>query len=484
MASLIEGYNYDIFISYRQKDNKYDGWVTEFVDNLKKELDATFKEDISVFFDINPHDGLLESHEVEDSLKEKLKCLIFIPIISQTYCDPKSFAWEHEFKSFVDFASKDKIGLKVKLPGGNIASRVLPVKIYDLNKEDINLFELVLDGALRGIEFIYKSSGVNRPLRANEDHAQNNLNKTYYRDQINKMSHSILDLIQGLRGEISSIDKQPYKKQDEIVDKTVILNRNKRVRKYKGFPLKILLIITGLTLIIFVFLKFSGSLFKEKQSNLISKEILNKAITVSDVRSSWEGFSGAMRIIHSRADGKLYSDQIIEINKKKNYYKCSSLFYDNSRTTTGIENGKCFREFAVNKGFDKNLIENLSSDGNIFWLREHHYCLFGLLMELKSSGLKLSDKVELVKFNGTDCYALSFKSDTTKIENMYFNNSGWTVYIDQNDFTEKGYLNGNFRIEFVGGYILIGGIKIPRCRIYSNSIDNSFAAADLLMISD
>lgn len=36
MTSLNEGYKYDIFISYRQKDNKYDGWVTEFVDNLKK----------------------------------------------------------------------------------------------------------------------------------------------------------------------------------------------------------------------------------------------------------------------------------------------------------------------------------------------------------------------------------------------------------------------------------------------------------------
>jgi len=38
MASIIQEYNYDIFISYRQKDNKYDSWVTEFVDNLKKEL--------------------------------------------------------------------------------------------------------------------------------------------------------------------------------------------------------------------------------------------------------------------------------------------------------------------------------------------------------------------------------------------------------------------------------------------------------------
>ena len=58
MPSIIEGYEYDIFISYRQNDNKYDGWVTEFVDNLQKELDATMKNPVSIYFDENPHDGL------------------------------------------------------------------------------------------------------------------------------------------------------------------------------------------------------------------------------------------------------------------------------------------------------------------------------------------------------------------------------------------------------------------------------------------
>jgi hypothetical protein len=159
MPSLIPGYEYDIFISYRQKDNKYDGWVTEFVDNLKKELEATFKEDISVYFDINPHDGLLETHDVDASLKEKLKCAVFIPVISMTYCDPKSFAWGNEFKAFVESASNDQFGLKVKLPNGNIASRVLPVRIHDLDITDIKLCESVLGGVLRGVEFIYKSAG-------------------------------------------------------------------------------------------------------------------------------------------------------------------------------------------------------------------------------------------------------------------------------------------------------------------------------------
>src|SRR4030065_2703550 len=81
MPSVIEGYSYDIFISYRQKDNKQDGWVTEFVNQLKGELEATFKEDISIYFDENPTDGLLETHNVDKSLEGKLNCLVLIPII-------------------------------------------------------------------------------------------------------------------------------------------------------------------------------------------------------------------------------------------------------------------------------------------------------------------------------------------------------------------------------------------------------------------
>ncbi|HEX2974916.1 MAG TPA: hypothetical protein VHO68_03185 [Bacteroidales bacterium] len=210
MASIIEGYNYDIFISYRQKDNKHDGWVTEFVNNLRDELESTFKEEISVYFDINPHDGLLETYDVDASLKEKLKCLIFIPIISRTYCDPKSFAWEHEFRAFVNLASDDNFGLLIKLHNGNVVSRVLPVKIHDIDEADTMLCQSLLGTHLRGIEFVYREAGVNRPLRE-KDKEEKNLNKTDYRNQVNKVANAIKDIISAVKQPATGVEEKAVK---------------------------------------------------------------------------------------------------------------------------------------------------------------------------------------------------------------------------------------------------------------------------------
>jgi eukaryotic-like serine/threonine-protein kinase len=197
MASIIPGYEYDIFISYRHNDNR-SGWVTEFVSALQEELASTLKETVSVYFDTNPHDGLLETHNVDKSLEGKLKCLIFIPVISQTYCDPKSFAWQYEFCAFDKLAKEDQFGRDIRLAGGNVASRILPVKIHDLDPEDKTILEIELGGVLRGIEFIFRSSGVNRPL-ITSDNPDKNLNKTYYRDQINKVANAVKEIITAIK---------------------------------------------------------------------------------------------------------------------------------------------------------------------------------------------------------------------------------------------------------------------------------------------
>lgn len=197
MASIIPGYEYDIFVSYRQKDNKYDGWVTEFVDHLKREIEATFKEDVSVYFDENPHDGLLEIHNVDKSLENKLKSVVFIPVISQTYCDPNSFAWQSEFVAFNRMAGEDGFGRDITLPGGNVCSRIIPVRIHDLDAADTELLENELGCRLRSIDFIFSSAGVNRPLKPG-DNPDKNLNRTYYRDQINKVANAVKEIIYGM----------------------------------------------------------------------------------------------------------------------------------------------------------------------------------------------------------------------------------------------------------------------------------------------
>ena len=214
MSSIIEGYNYDIFISYRQKDNKGDRWVSNFVDALKTELEATFKEDVSVYFDENPHDRLQETHNVDKSLEDKLKCLIFIPILSQTYCDPKSYAWQYEFLPFLKMAGDDRLGKDIKLRNGNVASRILPVRIHDLEPEDVKLFEKETGSVLRALDFVFRTStGVSRTLKANEDHPQDNLNKTFYSDQINKVGHAIKEIIFGIKAKSARVVKE--KKQSE-----------------------------------------------------------------------------------------------------------------------------------------------------------------------------------------------------------------------------------------------------------------------------
>ena len=136
MASLIPGYNYDIFISYRQKDNKGDRWVSEFVEALKTELESTFKEEISVYFDINPHDGLLETHEVNASLKEKVKHLEEKRIIKSSPAFERK-DWV-ELESGKRFLTKKELakyfGMAVGTISNQISTGTFPIRVKRMGK--------------------------------------------------------------------------------------------------------------------------------------------------------------------------------------------------------------------------------------------------------------------------------------------------------------------------------------------------------------
>ncbi|HMG94182.1 MAG TPA: hypothetical protein VK589_29185, partial [Chryseolinea sp.] len=79
-----------------------------------------------------------------------------------------------------------------------VGSRILPVKINDLDPDDKALIELELNGVLRSVEFIYKEPGVNRPLEA-DDNETKNLNGTKYRNQVNKVANAIKEIINSIK---------------------------------------------------------------------------------------------------------------------------------------------------------------------------------------------------------------------------------------------------------------------------------------------
>jgi TolB-like protein/Tfp pilus assembly protein PilF len=299
MASIHPNYEYDIFISYRQNDNKsatagrYDGWVTEFVDNLQKELDATLKNSVSIYFDENPHDGLQDSHLVDESLKKKLKCLIFIPILSQTYCDETSFAWQHEFLAFNEMAKADALGMNITLASGNVASRILPVQIHELETNDQSLLESIL-GPLRSIKFIYQNSGVNRPLRIKDADLADNINKTNYRNQINKVANALKDIGNSItRKRETAVKSEPPK-----VELSHLPEASTQSSK-KGLYI-------GLTAIILLFLAYWGftKFFSPSEKEVAELLIKDKTIAIlpfsntkPDPDTDFLGFAIANQII-------------------------------------------------------------------------------------------------------------------------------------------------------------------------------------------
>lgn len=247
MASLVEGYAYDIFISYRQNDNR-SGWVRQFVEDLREELGATLKDPVNIYFDENPHDGLQETHIVDESLRGKLKCLIFIPILSRTYCDSKSFAWNHEFTPFCKMARQDGFGLVTKLANGNVASRVLPIQVHDVEAADKQLFEQTTGTVLRPVDFVFRSPGVNRPL-TREDSRTEHQSKTIYRDQLNKTANAIESVLHALARTNQSKPEDATVQSEDIPDKQTTRTGSKlflELRRRNVFRATVAYVVVGL----------------------------------------------------------------------------------------------------------------------------------------------------------------------------------------------------------------------------------------------
>jgi TolB-like protein len=105
------------------------------------------------------------------------------------------------------------------------------------------------------LDFVFKtSSGVNRPLRVSEDHPNDNMNKTFYRDQINKVANAIKEIILSLKSEtVLSIKGKTYHDEPEMdikteseikePDKPVTISQNKMIFRFAALSMVILIIL-------------------------------------------------------------------------------------------------------------------------------------------------------------------------------------------------------------------------------------------------
>jgi hypothetical protein len=98
-----------------------------------------------------------------------------------------------------------------------------------------------------------------------------------------------------------------------------------------------------------------------------------------------------------------------------------------------------------------------------------------------SSGLDLNENVNVTKFLGNDCFALTFTSDTNKVKNRYFRGTDRTVYIDPINYSMKGYRTNGVMSGYTvtSGNVEVNGINIPLCRMLFNP-DNSIFSVDML----
>ena len=343
MPSILPNFEYDIFISYRHNDNR-SGWVTEFVDNLREELATIIKEPVSVYFDSNLYDGLLETHHVDKSLEGKLRSLIFIPVLSQIYCDQKSFAWQHEFCAFNRIASGGagqsprqlaglggvggSLGREITLRSGNVASRILPVVIHNLEQEDLELIESEIKTKLRSIDFTFRSPGVNRPLRK-EDKRNENVNNLSYHDQLNKLANAVKEILMSIKNpgkvvttsnDVLSITENPAKAENKAIEKSIAvlpfqnLSQDPAQEYFAdGITENILTVLTGVKELR-VISRTSVMRYKKTSKSLpeIAEELKVKYIIEGSAQTHKEKVRISVQLINALEDQPIWSKVFVE----------------------------------------------------------------------------------------------------------------------------------------------------------------------------
>ena len=195
------------------------------------------------------------------------------------------------------------------------------------------------------------------------------------------------------------------------------------MKSYDFYTVSLILIFLSILLI-----SCNDQEMQQEKVNISGQELWEKTIAYHDPNGKWDSYAGKMHMVTVIGKNQVF-EEIIEINKTENFYKCTWIDKD-TEVIKGIKNGEYF--FGINE--DSNPSEQLKSqyglsEDNTSSFKEHHTCHFGLPMELKTSGMTVEENVEVVEHDGRKYFALTFIGMPDKVKHLYYEGK-LVLYID------------------------------------------------------
>lgn len=224
-----------------------------------------------------------------------------------------------------------------------------------------------------------------------------------------------------------------------------------------------------------------NSVSQAQTSKLTSQDIWEKTISYHDPSGKWDTYQGKIQEVTVFPNNNVVNETI-EINKPADYY-LSTAFPAIGTIKRGMDKEKFF--YSLND--DPNVAENIRnnwglSESGIAMYKQFHTCHFGMPMHLKSTGMKIQENVNVVDFEGINCYELTFIGTPDQVINEIYNGK-YVLYIDTKTYSLRGVkyeISGYPAMYTVRSKeIEVNGIKIPHIQSSYNVENNVFRSSSV-----
>ncbi|HEX5168972.1 MAG TPA: DUF6503 family protein [Cyclobacteriaceae bacterium] len=220
---------------------------------------------------------------------------------------------------------------------------------------------------------------------------------------------------------------------------------------------------------------------EKKSVPFTASELIDRCIAYHDPQGLWANFAGKLRCVNVRSN--VIYDEILEINNTTGYYK-SSLKAPDAKIIRGIKNNVAFRSVDGDSTLtEKEMQDRGLTDPMIRFWNTVHINHFGLPMEIRKSGISLSDSVETEKFDDRECFVIKGTGKKDSVVNPFYEGE-WKIYIDSQNFSVRGIevksamFNTTYIIAFEGT-LNLNGIILPKVKIGSDKNDPWLVSTDV-----